>query len=76
MQGSTAVGGYVVALGMLSGAFALVVADPDDGRAWIVAGIGALGVLLLPCVVLLILNVLPARPDAGGRGLGKARTQG
>jgi hypothetical protein len=61
---------------MLFGAFALIVADPDDNVAWIVAGIGALGVLVLPCVVLLILNVLPSRQDAAGRRLGKARTQG
>jgi purine-cytosine permease-like protein len=57
IRGSTAIAGFVVALVLLSGAFAFVVADRDDNIAWLVAGIGAVGVLMLPLLVLLVLNI-------------------
>ena len=57
IRGSTAIVGFALALVLLCGAFAFVVADGDDSIAWLVAGIGAVGILMLPVLVLLILNV-------------------
>ena len=57
IRGSTAVAGFVVALGVLVAAFAVVVADRDDGVVLLLACVAAVVVLISPALVLLILNV-------------------
>ena len=53
----------MVALGVLAGAVVLIVVDPDDGAAWLVAALGAVSVLILPAVVVLVLNLRPSEEE-------------
>jgi hypothetical protein len=57
IRGSTAIAGFVVALGVVVGAFAVVVVDRDDGVVLLLACVAAVLVLISPALVLLFLNV-------------------